>query len=143
MSKYIFTEDEWLDWSDEYTSATLVGIHGEHYDQLNHVSLKNPPAGIETYDRFIGVNTFAPGGVYESHPHETSMFYYVLKGTAKMRVGDEERIVGKGAWVFTPAGLPHYTENVGDDDMAYILFGGNPKDPDSKAHTAVAPRRPA
>ena len=55
--------------------------------------------------------------------------YYVLTGTAKMRVGDEERIVGKGAWVYTPPGLEHYTENVGDDDLAYLLFGGNPTTP--------------
>ena len=57
------------------------------------------------------------------------MFYYVLRGTAKMRVGDEERVVGKGAWVYTPPGLKYYTENVGNDDLSYILFGGNPTTP--------------
>ena len=93
--------------------------------------------GSDTFDRFLGVNTFGPGGVYESHPHETPMFYYVLRGTAKMRVGDEERIVGPGAWVYTPPGEPHYTENVGEDDMAYLLIGGNPLDPNSQAHEAI------
>ena len=138
MAKYIFSEDEWLSWSSEgYTTATLVGIDGEKYGQIKHKSLKAPVPGTDTFDRFLGVNTFGPGGVYESHAHETPMFYYILRGTAKVRVGDEERVVGPGAWVHTPPGLPHYTENVGEDDLAYILIGGNPLDPDSTAHTAV------
>ena len=137
MAEYIFTEEEWLSWSEGYTTDTLVGIDGEKYGIIKHKSLKAPLPGASTYDRFLGVNTFGPGGVYEAHPHETPMFYYVLKGRAKMRVGDEERIVGKGAWVYTPPGLAHYTENVGDEDLSYILFGGNPKRADSKAHTPV------
>ena len=97
VPKYIFTEDEWLTWEDGYTTATLVAIEGSHYGQIKHRSMKSPPPGAPTYDRFLGVNTFGPGGVYESHIHESPMFYYVLTGTALMRVGDEERTVGKGA----------------------------------------------
>ena len=137
MSQYIFTEEEWMHFRSEYADHTLVGIDGEHYKAIKMGAMEAPLPGTDTYDRFVGVNTFGPGGVYEAHAHETPMFYYVLTGTAKMRVGDEERIVGKGAWVYTPPGLAHYTENVGDDDLSYILFGGNPKRADSKAHTAV------
>jgi mannose-6-phosphate isomerase-like protein (cupin superfamily) len=137
MPQYIFSEEEWLDWTDEYTSATLVGIDGQEYGLIKHRSMKARLPGSDTYDRFLGVNTFGPGGVYEAHAHETPMFYYVLTGRAKMRVGDEERIVERGAWVYTPPGMAHYTENIGDDDLSYILFGGNPKSPDSKAHEAV------
>ena len=131
MAKYIFTEDEWLAWEDCYTTATMVAIDGSHYGQIKHRSMKAPPPGASTYDRFLGVNTFGPGGVYETHVHESPMFYYVLSGTALMRVGDEERTVGKGAWVYSPPGLPHYTKNVGDDDLSYLLFGGNPTTPGS------------
>ena len=129
MPKYIFSADEWLTWSEGYSTNTLVGIDGRRYRGVKRRSLVAQPAGASTYDRFLGVNTFAPGGVYESHAHESPMFYYVLTRTAKMRVGDEERIVGKDAWVYTPPGLEHYTENVGDDDLAYLLFGGNPTTP--------------
>ncbi len=129
MPKYIFAEDEWLDWEEGYTTATMIGIEGEKYGQIKHRSMKARLPGSSTYDRFLGVNTFGPGGVYETHAHESPMFYYVLRGTAKMRVGDEERVVGKGAWVYTPPGLKHYTENVGNDDLSYILFGGNPTTP--------------
>ena len=129
MAQYIFSEDEWLSWEEGYTTATMVGIDGAHYGQIKHRSMKTPPPGAATYDRFLGVNTFGPGGVYEAHAHESPMFYYVLSGTARMRVGGEERVVGKGAWVYTPPGLAHYTENVGDDDLSYLLFGGNPMTP--------------
>ena len=137
MAEYIFSEEEWLSWSEGYSTDTLVGIDGEKYGIIKHKSLKAQPPGASTFARFLGVNTFGPGGVYEAHAHETPMFYYVLKGRAKMRVGDEERIVEKGAWVYTPPGLAHYTENIGDEDLAYILIGGNPERADSKAHTAV------
>ena len=97
MPKYIFAEDEWLDWEEGYTTATMIGIEGEKYGQIKHRSMKARLPGSSTYDRFLGVNTFGPSGVYETHAHESPMFYYVLRGTAKMRVGDEERVVGKGA----------------------------------------------
>ena len=60
-----------------------------------------------------------------------------LAGKGIMRVGDEERVVGRGAWVYTPPGLKHYTENTGDVDMAYLFFGGNPTDPDAGFHEPV------
>lgn len=137
MPNYIFTEDEWLQWSDEDSTHTLVGIDGQEYGIIKHKGLKSPVPGASTSDRILGVNIFSPGGVYESHAHETPMFYYVLSGKARMKVGDEERVVEKGAWVYTPPGLKHYTENIGDEDLAYLLFGGNPKNPNSKAHTVV------
>ena len=137
MAEYIFTEDEWQGWSGGYSTHTLVGIDDEEYRIVKSRAMDAQPPGASTYDRLLGVNTFGPGGVYEAHAHETPMFYYVLKGKALMRVGDEERIVEKGAWVYTPPGLKHYTENVGDDDLAYLFFGGNPKRADSKAHTVV------
>ena len=56
-----------------------------------------------------------------------------------MRVGDEERVVGKGAWIYTPVGLKHYTKNTGDDeDFAYIYFGGNPHRDDQGIHEPIA-----
>ena len=138
MPEYIFAEEEWLRWSSElYTDATLVGLDGQPYGQLIHRGLAAGLPGQDTIDTWIGVNTFGPGGVYESHDHETSQFFLVLSGTGKVRVGDEERIVEKGAWVFTPPGMPHYVENVGDEDFAYLLIGGNPNAPDSTAHTEI------
>jgi len=135
MPEYIFHEKEWMEFEEGYETYTLVGIDGAHYRGVKHKTLKGGLPGASTYDRFLGVNTFGPGGVYESHAHETPMYYYVLSGKGKMRVGEEERVVEQGAWVYTPTGMPHYTENIGSEDFSYLLFGGNPNDPNSKAHT--------
>ena len=138
MPKYIFKEEEWMNWSSEgYTDATLVGIDGREYRQIKHRALPAGLPGQDTIETWIGVNTFGPGGVYESHEHETSQFFLVLTGRGKVRVGDEERIAEKGTWIFTPPGVAHYVENIGDEDFAYLLIGGNPKEKESTAHQAI------
>ena len=134
MPQYIFTEEEWMHFRSGYTDHTLVGIEGDHYKGIKMGGLEAGLPGADSYDRFLGVNSFGPGGVYESHAHQTPMFYYVIAGEGIMRVGDEERVVRRGAWVYTPPGLKHYTENTGDEDFAYILFGGNPFDPNAGIH---------
>jgi mannose-6-phosphate isomerase-like protein (cupin superfamily) len=135
--QYIFKEAEWMKWGKEFATSVLVGLDGKTYEQINACGLENGLPGISTHDTWVGVNAFAPGGIYESHDHETTQFYYVISGRGLVRVGDEEMVCEKGTWVFTPAGVPHYLENTGDEIFAYILFGGNPLDKDSKAHTAV------
>ena len=137
MSKYIFHEDEWKKFEDGYTTATMIGIYGEKYGQIKHRMLKGGMPGASTYDSYLGVNTFGPGGIYESHAHETPMFYYVLEGRAIMKVGDEEKIVSKGTWVYTPPKVEHYTENIGETDFSYIIFGGEPTTPNSNAHSEI------
>ena len=54
-----------------------------------------------------------------------------------MRVGSEERVVGKGAWIYTPPSLKHYTENTGTEDLAYLYFGGNPLDASAGYHEPI------
>lgn len=135
--QYIFKQEEWMKWGKEFATTTLVGLDGETYKQINACGLENSLPGISTHDTWVGVNAFGPGGIYESHDHETTQFYYVIAGKGLVRVGDEEMVCEKGTWVFTPAGVPHFLENTGDEIFAYILIGGNPLDKSSKAHTSV------
>ena len=135
--QYIFKEDEWMKWGKEYATTLLGGLDGSTYKQINACGLENSLPGISTLGTWVGVNAFGPGGVYESHDHETTQFYYVISGKGLVRVGDEEMVCEKGTWVFTPAGVPHYLENTGDEIFAYILIGGNPLDKNSKVHTAI------
>ncbi len=137
MPKYIFTQEEWMQFGSEYTNHTLLAIDGTHYGYIKGGAMQNRLPGSETYDRLIGVNAFGPGGVYEAHAHETPMYYLVISGRGIMRVGDEERVVGVGAWIYTPPGLKHYTENTGDEVFAYVFFGGNPFDPNAGFHEPV------
>jgi len=55
-----------------------------------------------------GLNCFEPGQSQAVHAHDNAdKFYLVLQGKARMRVGDEEREVGQGGFVWAPAGVPH------------------------------------
>ena len=137
MSKYIFTEEEWMKFNEELHGHTLLAIDGSTYKSIKMGGMDKRLPGSETYDRLLGVNVFKPGGIYESHAHETPMFYYIVSGEGIMRVGSEERVVGKGAWIYTPPGLKHYTENTGTEDLAYLYFGGNPLDVSAGYHEPI------
>ena len=137
MSKYIFTEEEWMKFNEETHGHTLLSIDGSTYKSIKMGGMDKRLPGSETYDRLLGVNVFKPGGIYESHAHETPMFYYIVSGEGIMRVGSEERVVGKGAWIYTPPGLKHYTENTGNEDLAYLYFGGNPLDASAGYHEPI------
>ena len=134
MPQYIFTQEEWMHFKSDYVGHTLLAVDASHYRAIKMGGLENPLPGGSTYDRLLGVNAFGPGGIYEAHEHQTPMFYHVISGRGIMRVGDEERVVGPGAWVHTPPGLKHYTENTGEGNFAYIFFGGNPHDPNAGIH---------
>ena len=137
MSKYILTEEEWMKFNEETHGHILLAIDGSTYKSIKMGGMDKRLPGSETYDRLLGVNVFKPGGIYESHAHETPMFYYIVSGEGIMRVGSEERVVGKGAWIYTPPGLKHYTENTGTEDLAYLYFGGNPLDVSAGYHEPI------
>ena len=134
MYQYIFDEDEWISFKDEKFTHTLKAVDGNHYQAVDMGGMESRPPGTEHYDRLLSINVFHPGGVYEAHEHQTPMYYYVLQGTGLMKVGDEERVIKKGSWVYTPVGLKHYTKNIGEDTLAYLFFGGNPHDPNAGIH---------
>jgi len=147
LPKYIFQEKEWMKWSsDEYEDITLLALDGSKYKAVKHAKFREGQGlpGADTIETWIGVNVFGPnGGEYETHKHETSQFFYVLHGKGKVRVGDEERIAEKGAWIFTPPGVDHHLQTIGNEDFAYILIGGNPKDKNSPAHTGIERKKSA
>jgi len=133
MAKYIFKEDEYMKWvKDEYEDFTLTEYTGRKYRQtkVRGFSLPGDMDSLDKYgyssDMWMGANSFAPGGVYETHKHRTFQFYYILSGKAKVKVGEEERIAEKGTWIFIPPGVDHYIENTGKEDFTYILIGGQP-----------------
>jgi len=133
MPKYIFKEEEYAEWvKEEYQDFDQTEYTGRKYKQTK-VRYFNLPGDSDSADKYgytsdlwMGVNSFAPGGVYGTHRHQTFQLYYVLSGKAKVKVGDEERIAEKGTWIFTPPEVDHYLENIGEEDFTYILIGGNP-----------------
>ena len=62
MPKYVFTEDEWMTWSGEYSNHTLKAVDGSTYKYVKGRPMDAPLPGTGDYDRALGVDTFGPGG---------------------------------------------------------------------------------
>ncbi len=74
--------------------------------------------------RFI----MAPGGGMPRHTNLVEHEQYVLRGQARIGIGDEEYTVQAGDVVFIPAEVPHWYENIGDEDFEFLCIVPNKED---------------
>ena len=139
MLKYIFHEADYMKWNseeyqyhvhDEYTESTVKTGRVYNQTKVRGFTMPGNSDSVEQFgyasNMWMGANSFAPGGVYEAHIHETFQYFYVIAGKARVIVGGEERIAEKGTWIFVPPFIDHHMENIGDEAFTYILVGGNP-----------------
>lgn|SRR5487761_1333839 len=62
-----------------------------------------------------------PGAGTTPHYHpKTEEIYYILEGTALMRIGDETRQVGPGDAIAIPPGLVHQITNTGQEVLRFL-----------------------
>jgi len=60
----------------------------------------------------VGLNCLEPGQTQTMHAHDgTDKFYFVLEGSGRFTVGDEESDATAGALVVAPSGIPHGVTN--------------------------------
>ncbi len=69
-----------------------------------------------------------PGGGMPKHTNRIEHEQYVLQGRARIGIGDQVYEVQAGDVVFIPAGVPHWYENIGDEDFVFLCMV--PKAPD-------------
>ena len=62
----------------------------------------------------------APGAQQDLHTHDPEQAYVVVRGTGRMRVGDEVRDLGPGELALAPPGVSHGIENAGQEPLVYI-----------------------
>ncbi len=71
---------------------------------------------------FYDAYCLLPGQAQKVHAHEGSdKVYYVLRGTGRFTVGDEERDLGDGHAVIARAGDPHGVRNETQDDLVLLV----------------------
>jgi len=67
--------------------------------------------------------TLHPGKATEEHYHATSEeIYYVLRGTARMRIEGETRNVEAGDGIAIPPGKCHKLWNTGSGDLVFLCL---------------------
>ena len=71
---------------------------------------------------FYDAYCLLPGQAQKVHAHEGSdKVYYVLRGTGRFTVGEEERDLGEGNAVIARAGDPHGVSNDSQDDLVLLV----------------------
>lgn len=69
-----------------------------------------------------------PGGWMPRHTNAVEHEQIVLRGRARIGIGDEEFEVEPGSVVFIPAGTPHWYRTVGDEPFEFICVVPNKED---------------
>jgi quercetin dioxygenase-like cupin family protein len=68
-----------------------------------------------------------PGGGMPLHTNRVEHEQYVLKGSATVRIGDQDFAVAAGDAVFIPAGVPH-AYHAGPDGFEFLCIVPNADD---------------
>ena len=72
--------------------------------------------------------TMKPGGGMPNHTNEVEHEQYVLRGGAKIGIGDEVHEVKTGDVVFIPAGVPHWYEADAEAGFEFLCLVPNGPD---------------
>ncbi len=71
---------------------------------------------------FYDAYCLLPGQAQKVHAHEGSdKVYYVLEGTGRFTVGEEERDLGAGEAVIARAGEPHGVRNASGESLILLV----------------------
>ena len=71
---------------------------------------------------FYDAYSLLPGQSQKVHAHEGSdKVYYVLRGTGRFTVGDEEEDLGEGHAVIARAGVPHGVRNETEQNLVLLV----------------------
>jgi quercetin dioxygenase-like cupin family protein len=74
------------------------------------------------YLEFVDEFELQPGARLEPHEHDSDEFYYLLRGEATMRVGDDEFPLRPGELVRIPRNEIHSIRTAGDDGCRALAF---------------------
>jgi quercetin dioxygenase-like cupin family protein len=103
------------------------------------VQAKNVAAGKDTTIQVLissqeGPNfalrkfSMSPGGGMPRHTNTVEHEQYVLRGQARIGIGDKVYEVKTGDVVFIPEGIVHFYENTGDEPFEFLCVIPNKED---------------
>lgn len=100
----------------------IFAIEGTEFPAGRRTRVMLGPNGALKGDQFSQgyVVIYKDGGI-PAHSHPTVESYTILRGKGVMTVGDEERLLEEGDYVFIPKDIPHALHNCGDDEL-HMMF---------------------
>ncbi len=76
--------------------------------------------GLHGEKMMMVLNATLPGHTVPLHSHPHEQIGMVYAGKARLRIGDEERIVQKGDFYCIPATVPHSDSCIGDEPFVML-----------------------
>jgi len=70
----------------------------------------------------LGLYVLPAGGVDAQQPHKEDEVYYVVRGRATVRVGDEDRAVQAGSVILAAPGVPHRFHSITEELRILVVF---------------------
>jgi quercetin dioxygenase-like cupin family protein len=105
----------------------------------NDLEARNVPAGKDTTIQVLISSQEGPnfalrkfsmqkGGSMPLHTNTLEHEQYVLRGHARIGIGDQTYEVKAGYVVFIPEGIPHFYTNIGDEPFEFLCIVPNKED---------------
>ena len=76
--------------------------------------------GLHQEKMMMALNSTLPGHTVPVHSHPHEQVGMVYAGKARLRIGDEERIVKKGDFYCIPSNVPHSDTCIGDEPFVML-----------------------
>lgn len=76
--------------------------------------------GLHGEQMMMVLNATLPGHTVPTHTHPHEQIGMVYGGRARLKIGDEERVVGKGDFYCIPADVPHSDTCLGDEPFVML-----------------------
>jgi quercetin dioxygenase-like cupin family protein len=76
--------------------------------------------GLHGEQMMMVLNATLPGHEVASHSHPHEQIGMVYSGKARLTIGEEEHVVGKGDFYCIPAGVPHSDVCIGDEPFVML-----------------------
>jgi len=94
---------------------------------LNEIDAQRA-AGNKLYKEFLrvpamsaGLYVLPAGGTDPQRPHHEDEMYYVVRGRARFRAGDEDREISAGTVLFVAAEVEHRFHDI-KEELAVLVF---------------------
>ena len=69
-----------------------------------------------------GLYVLAPGATDPQHPHHEDEMYYVVRGRARFRAGDEDWEIAAGSVLFVAAEVEHRFYDIAEELAVLVFF---------------------
>ena len=69
-----------------------------------------------------GVYALAAGSTDAQKPHREDEMYYVVRGRARMRIGDQNQAVTAGSIIFVAANVQHSFYEIAEELVVLVFF---------------------